>query len=150
MKNRKIPFNVRNPKAAIEIDSEVLSKVVGYHGWDLGVCFYYKEGDEGGAGCTSFGFGLRNAKMAQEFQRRIMEVIGETQADREVKASLDQEIKDAEKEMSEGAMLDGHPAVGTEGKKIIMPTVLKVRERDGRPNRSKNILEKDANKPVNK
>jgi hypothetical protein len=140
----RIPATMRNPRPCVAIDDEVLGKLIGFHGWDLGVVFYYKEGEEGGAGCTSAGFGLRNARMAQEFQRRIMEVIGETQEDKAVKAELDKELADAQEEMSEGATISDNPVVATEGRKLIMPTVLKKRERDGRPNRSVNIKPKDA------
>ena len=79
-----------------------------------------------------------------------MEILDEAGKDVDAKAALDKELKDAAEEMSEGRQVSDNPTVSTIGKQLIMPTVLKVRERDGRPNRSKNILPGDANKPVSK
>ena len=152
-KSGRIPQDQRNPLDAREIPSELLGKVVAAHGWELGVCFYYKKGgigDTGAFGCTSVGLGVRNGRIAQDYQRRIMEILDEAGKDADAKAALAKELKDAEEEMSEGATVSDNPTVSTIGKQLIMPTVLKVRERDGRPNRSKNILPGDANKPVSK
>ena len=132
--NRNIPENQRNHLTATEVSDKTLGRLIAMHGWEIGVMFYYKEGEEGGMGVTCAGLGLRNGKIAQEFMRRIIDAVGMEMDTSEI----DKEIDAAKKEMAEGPE-GGDPNTG----RIVMGESLEKVGKDKlrqRKNQGKRIV----------
>ena len=131
-KSNLIPGEQRNHLAATEVSDKTLGRLIAMHGWEVGVIFYMKEGEDGGMGVTCTGLGLRNGRIAQEFMHRILEAVGDHEA-KEFKAELDKELVEAEKEMAEGPNPETNTGRVILGDKIERISKDKMRQRGRKP-----------------
>lgn len=112
-----------NPRHCVAIEQQVLGKIMAHFGWDQCVCYYRKEGDQGGEGVTHVGFTYRDGKIAEEMARFLANKIFGFAADEEVQKNLDAEIQRARIEMGEGPAADPNA-----GKRIIMDKIDMTRD----------------------
>lgn len=131
----RIPGEQRNHLTATEITPATLGKLIAMHGWELGVIWVMKEGEDGGMAVACSGLGLRNGRIAQEFMKRITASVGMDDAIAEDAKKVDAEIETAAKEMAEGT--DAEDA--TIGRRILGDKLErigadKMKERGRKPN----------------
>ncbi len=109
-----------NPVPPREIPHQALAELMAEHGWEQAVIVYRREGNVGGEGITCAGLGYRNGRVAEEIMSMMKKIMG-MQPDT---SALDDEIRKAEAEMSEGRTEDNGL---TTGQKSILPTIERTR-----------------------
>jgi hypothetical protein len=116
-----------NPVPPREISAQELAQLVCRAGWDQAVLVCRREGDNGGEQVVNVGLTYRDGRIAEEMAKVIKQIMG-WKPEGDFQNELDKEVAAAKAEMDEGP---GDGTVST-GRKIIMPTIERKNEIDGK------------------
>jgi len=114
-------------------------KIAAYHGYEQIVCIARREGDDGATNVTYAGLTARDRLVAEAIAGDIKRSVLGWESSDEAKA-LEAMVKEAKREMQEGP--DGDVE---RGKRMILPTIERVKEVDGAKH-SKIVVERASSK----